>query len=85
MSETGDINTQLDKRAQTLRSLFSTKDVLPENQEVRFLRAIDPLVRLLPSCRADPAVLLSLLLLGLSLGARRSGCRVMCYLKEVLR
>eukprot|EP00904_Undaria_pinnatifida_P013157 jgi/Undpi1/8972/HiC_scaffold_26.g11433.m1 len=33
VSETGDINTQLDKRAQTLRSLFSTKDVLPENQE----------------------------------------------------
>jgi len=36
VSETGDINTQLDKRAQTLRSLFSTKDVLPENQEVWF-------------------------------------------------
>ncbi|CAM9822143.1 unnamed protein product [Ectocarpus sp. 6 AP-2014] len=33
VSETADINTQLDKRAQTLRSLFSTKDVLPENQE----------------------------------------------------
>ncbi|CAN0151922.1 unnamed protein product, partial [Laminaria digitata] len=33
VSETGDINMQLDKRAQTLRSLFSTKDVLPENQE----------------------------------------------------
>lgn len=33
VSATADINTQLDKRAQTLRSLFSTKDVLPENHE----------------------------------------------------
>lgn len=35
MSETADINTQLDKRAKTLRSLYTTKDVLPENQEVK--------------------------------------------------
>lgn len=34
MSETAEINTQLDKRAMTLRSLYTTKDVLPENQEV---------------------------------------------------
>lgn len=33
VAETTDINTQLDKRAKTLRSLFSTKDVLPENKE----------------------------------------------------
>lgn len=31
-----DINTQLDKRAETLRSLFTTKDVLPANHEVGF-------------------------------------------------
>lgn len=34
VAETAEINAQLDKRAKTLRSLFSTKDVLPENQEV---------------------------------------------------
>eukprot|EP00752_Nemacystus_decipiens_P001779 g1719.t1 len=33
VSETADINSQLDKRAKTLRSLYTTKDVLPENQE----------------------------------------------------
>ncbi|CAM9303051.1 unnamed protein product [Pylaiella littoralis] len=33
VSETAEINAQLDKRANTLRSLFSTKDVLGENQE----------------------------------------------------
>ncbi|CAN0140460.1 unnamed protein product, partial [Hapterophycus canaliculatus] len=33
VSETTEINAQLESRAKTLRSLFSTKDVLPENQE----------------------------------------------------
>lgn len=33
VSATGEINLQLEKRAQTLRSLFSTKEVLPENYE----------------------------------------------------
>lgn len=35
VSETAEINGQLDKRAKTLRSLYTTKDVLPENQEVK--------------------------------------------------
>lgn len=35
VSETSEINAQLESRAKTLRSLFSTKDVLPENQEVK--------------------------------------------------
>lgn len=34
VTATNEINLQLEKRAQTLRSLFSTKEVLPENHEV---------------------------------------------------
>ncbi|CAM9717945.1 unnamed protein product, partial [Discosporangium mesarthrocarpum] len=33
VAATTDVNTQLDKRAQTLRSLFTTKDLLPSNYE----------------------------------------------------
>ena len=34
VSATGEVNAQLEKRADMLRSLFSTKDVLPGNYEV---------------------------------------------------
>lgn len=34
VTATNEIDLQLEKRAQTLRSLFSTKEVLPENHEV---------------------------------------------------